>query len=134
MEMPIQIIITLFIAIAVGSMVLMFSGSLLDLSAEEFIPTPVDEDKKLIEVDSSSSAQLAILINNCYQKSFNEVFMNDTCYIVHSKEPFEINEANILGQSVLESIKDNIVVIDNGQTNSARIYWNFSIGKVEVGK
>jgi hypothetical protein len=91
MEMPIRIMITLFVAIVVGSTIIVFSKQMIDQSKEDlnknrpgYNPDAVEEQKiiSLVKVDT---AQLTALIQECYNKNHGKTFERELCFVVTGK-------------------------------------------------
>jgi hypothetical protein len=131
MEMPIQMIITLFIVIAAGGMVLLFAQTTIN-RADNALPQ-LDKDPKgeqVLEVASTTSTQIGFLIEECYKNSFGKIFKDQTCFIVHSASPYTVSEADIKSALSNNSI---LGTVDNGSgTKTVYIKWNFGKSQIDV--
>lgn len=129
MEMPIQVIMTLFVVLIVGSLVILFSQNLLneaDAGLPKFDKGSVEI--QILEVDSVSSNQLGFLVDECYASRFGKVFKDETCFIVHSKNTYAISQSGIAG-----AVEAPLGVVDNGvSTKTIFVNWNFIDTKVDV--
>jgi hypothetical protein len=88
MEMPIRIMITLFVAVVVGSTIIVFTKQMIDQSREDINkarpgmnPEQIEEQKiiKLVTLDND---QLMSLITECYTRNTGKAFERDLCFSV----------------------------------------------------
>lgn len=127
--MPIQIMIVLFIAFAVGMLVLMFSENLLNSANDQLIVKNDDIPKEqFIEVISTSNTQIGSLVDTCYKTHFGKVFNNETCFILKAQSDFS-PDANEIKRFVSD---ENILGEVTGSSKIFVIKWNFEKTKVEV--
>jgi hypothetical protein len=129
MEMPISVIITLFLAVTVGSMILLFGTDLLGKAK-----TPLDnqfnaDDSRIIRQSSISDRQIASLIEQCYNESFGKAIKSEVCFAVTLDNDFEIKSSSV---SPLVKIDQNRFKVNDGKTSSFSIIWDFINSKVEV--
>lgn len=133
MEMPIQLIMTLFVVLIVGSLVILFSQNLL-FNAEQGLPTLGNYDKtkqgtQILEVDSLSNAQIAFLVDECYSTRFGKVFKDETCFIVHSVAQASVDNDDINAKVSTEGILGEV---DEEDVKTVFINWNFFNTQVDV--
>ena len=130
MEMPIWAIITLFIAVAVASMVLMFSSEWIG-NAGESLWSVFDqgEESKFLNQPTISNAGIARLVDKCHEASYGRALGYETCFSVTLDNAVKIEEAAIKS---LVSIDSNKVSIRDGETTTFTVNWNFVDSTVEV--
>ncbi len=130
MEMPVQVIIILFVVTLVGAMIVLFSQSLIDQSQNQLTEfTSKEKDNKFLEVNSITNSQIAVLVDECYQKSFGEKINNETCFIIHGKNDFTPSE-NQIKQNLKN--KEALGEVTTETTKTIYINWNSLESKVEV--
>ncbi|MBN2517749.1 MAG: hypothetical protein JXB14_02810 [Candidatus Altiarchaeota archaeon] len=131
MELPIQVMITMFVALTVAVVVIMFSQNLLQDAAKDIADigdygdTPED---KIVEVGTITSTQVANLVNQCYRQ-YSESALGDTlCYVVLGK--VEVTADAVISSSGLPEGKISINL--EGAQNALQIYYVIIGDKVEV--
>jgi hypothetical protein len=92
MEMPIRIIITLFVVMVVGTTIIVFSKQMIDKAKGDIqTSTPGQkqseiEDQKIIQLTTVDTQQLTDLITECYKKHHSATFERTLCFVVVAKE------------------------------------------------
>ncbi|MEM4268421.1 MAG: hypothetical protein QXK37_06360 [Candidatus Woesearchaeota archaeon] len=92
MEMPIRIMITLFVAIIVGVTVITFSKQMIEKSKMDLersrpgIELTKEEEEKIIELNLVDTAQIIDLITECYNRHHLKTFEKELCFIAIGKE------------------------------------------------
>jgi hypothetical protein len=134
MEMPVQLIITLFIVLVVGTLVINFSQDLIGAGKNSILgffggdkkpPTGAD----LIDVTSVSDREVVALIKECYNKNYGVNLHSGICFTVHSNEPYNIVPENLV------ALVGDVNVLGNVEKASVKTFfinWNVDKGKVEV--
>jgi len=91
MDMPIRIIITLFVAMIVGTSIIMFAKQIIDKGREDLIqarpgvnPDDID-DEKIIHMNILDDQQLINLILECYDRHHGQSFERELCFVVIGK-------------------------------------------------
>ena len=126
MEMPIWAIITLFIAISVGSMIFIWASREI---FETDIVIPSNGESRLLRQPTITDYQVAKLIEQCYAESSGKKLGSEVCYSVTLDSPATIDSASISPQVNLDPSK---FTIDNGTTSSLSVAWDYVNLKVEV--
>jgi len=90
MDMPIRIMVTLFVALVVGSTIIVFSKQMIDKSKMDIErATPEtgveDEEQKIINLNTVDSNQLIDLMEECYRKNTGQTFDRELCFAVIAK-------------------------------------------------
>lgn len=133
MEMPIEVIITLFLVIMVGSLIVMFSQTILG-NAENQLPK-IDSktgETQILEVATITNSQIALLVDECYKTRFGKVFKDETCFIVHSSSSYQIGTTeDINALTANKSALWRAVNTADG-VNTVLIKWIFANTGVEV--
>ena len=133
MEMPIQVVITLFVAITVGALLIMFSETILSaagIDVTDLFPAKQDEAEDVIEVNTITNSQVAALITSCYEKSYGKAPGTYVCYAIHADAVYAINSGGIMDKLPAE-LKDQVDIAE-GNAKTVWIRWNFNDSKVEV--
>jgi hypothetical protein len=88
MEMPIRIMITLFVAIIVGVTVISFSREMIEKSKQDIdkskpgILTSEDEEQKIIELGTLDTNQVYDLVVECYNRHHAKTLERQLCFVV----------------------------------------------------
>jgi hypothetical protein len=133
MEMPVQLIITLFIVLVVGTLVINFSQDLISSGKNSILSFFGGEKKQggadFIDVTSVSDREVAALIKECYNKNYGVNLHSGICFTVHSKKVY-----NIVPQNLAALIGDTNVLgdVESASVKTFFINWNVDKGKVEV--
>jgi hypothetical protein len=130
MEMPIWAMITLFLAVTVGSMILLFGADLLGLAKTD-LESQFDgeEGSRIFWQVSMTDSQIAGLVEECYKASFGQANVKGVCFAVTLDNEADIKSASI---APLVKLDQNKFKINDGKTTSFSIVWNFINSKVEV--
>ena len=92
MDMPIRIMITLFVALVVGSTIIVFSQQMIERSKEDInrnrpgVDQSELEEQKIIELDIIDGYQVVDLMTECYNKHHAQTFERELCFVVLAKE------------------------------------------------
>jgi hypothetical protein len=131
MELPISTIITLFVAISVGILVITFAQNL--LSKTPVVVPPPTECKMgdLLEVKEIDETQIAPLVRACYGCSYGKALISQACYIVHSETPKALN-AGTIKSAVADAVAGDKVVVSGVSSQTFYVKWNAADGTVEV--
>ncbi len=139
MELPISIIVVLFIALIVGVLVVTFSQQTIGQAGTDlkgvtggFSNNNANTNSPLIEVSSISPSQVAGLIDSCYSTSYGQSLGDRNCYIIHGTSSFDLgaNSQTILSDLTQANASD--VNIVPGSSNTVLINWVLSSSSVEV--
>lgn len=125
METPINIVVVLFVALAVGVLLILFSKQIIQ-GAKHNIKSINNEEDKFIEVPSLSVDDVLSLVQSCHDLKIDSL-KKDLCFVVHitnkdQQLPSPENFGGIEGLNV-----------DYNQTSkSLYFYYNPEQGVVEV--
>ena len=92
MELPIRIIITLFVAVVVGSTLIVFSKQMIDRAREDIeanrpgIDPTEAEEQKIIQLNRIDTFQIIDLMEECYRMHHAKSFSRELCYIVVARD------------------------------------------------
>ena len=131
--MPIRIMITLFVALVVGSTIIVFSQQMIEKSKEDIRNNrpgldPGDaENQKIIELDLVDGYQIVDLMTECYNMHHSETFEKELCFVVIAKEGSwawfdEVHDPFVAG----EDVRANATISDNVEDDAYAfsIYFN----------
>ncbi len=133
MEMPIEVIVTLFIVLFVGTLIVMFSQTIIG-SAQNQLPT-TDAKKgetQILEVSTVTNSQIGMLVDECYKTRFGKVFKQETCFIVHSSSSYQIGSSNDINGYTTNKTALGKVTGAGNTVNTVLIIWDFANTNVEV--
>ena|SRR3989344_2437206 len=115
MEMPIQVMIVLFVALVVAGGVVMFSSDVFTTSRQNLANiVPREDDQRVVDIEGGdiSSATIAILVDQCWNdKEYAGTPDRELCFIVHGST---VSAA----QSVVAGFSEI------AKTNPARLKWS----------
>ena len=133
MEMPIEVIITLFLVLFVGALIVMFSQTIIG-NAENQLPTLDSKagGTQIIEVSSITNSQLGLLVDECFKTRFGKVFKEETCFIVHSSSPYQIRSTSDINGYTSDKSALWGVIGSGTMVNTVLINWDFANTGVEV--
>ncbi|MEM4598080.1 MAG: hypothetical protein QW400_00095 [Candidatus Diapherotrites archaeon] len=130
MELPISVMITIFVALAVGAMLLTLSQGWLSGLELPWVPQNKGETK-IIQQISITNSQIGKLLRSCYEEMNQKPKMEYyTCYAITVENPVTVDPAEVAKE--LPGIDTNSYHIDSGTTRSITIFWNYPSSKVEV--
>ncbi len=102
MEMPIAIIITLFLGITVGGLAIFFTQNML-LNAQDQIIKFTEKGEgalgALVEVKDITEGQVASLASSCNTLSLGKALNDQVCYIIHGETPKSLNSAEVIAKA-----------------------------------
>ena len=130
MEMPIRVIITLFVAVVVAIIIVQFAGESVDdakMRLNSFGDDEMPEDDKIMEMKEVSSHQVAILVDECYKKHSNVDIEDVLCYVLLGEM-----KASASGIKEESNYGDQLTVDISSASNAVRIKYNAALDKVEV--
>jgi hypothetical protein len=130
MEMPITVIITLFVAVVVGIVIINLASDLITDSKSK-LDTWNDEgvdDEKIIELDSVLSTSVANLAAECYKKYYNQEAESAVCFVVLGD--VSASESEIV--AAYPYSEDSIDVDLSNAKNAVRIGYDFVDNKIKV--
>jgi hypothetical protein len=121
MDLPIKIIVSFFVILAVGTTILTISNNLLSDTEDKIKDIGSDDLKsKIIEKDNFDESEIEYIIDNCYKRNIG-VKKSEMCYVLKSSS--EIN---------LDSMSDFPSYVVNNGGNSKTIYVEFDDPNVMV--
>jgi len=132
MEMPISVMITLFIALAVGGIILGLANRWIVFNVPCFGPQCQTEDagERLKYQTTITSSQIATYMKLCRELVSEKPRLdNYICYAITLENPTAVNPAEIASELSKDA---NWYSIDSGTTRSISIFWNYAKGIVEV--
>ncbi len=92
MEMPIRIIITLFVALVVGTTLVVFSKEMISKSRDDIdknrpgVDPTAEEESKIIQLNRVDESQMIDLMTECYNKHHGTTFERELCFAVIGKD------------------------------------------------
>lgn len=134
MELPIQIMIVLFVTVLVASVVIMFSTDMIRDAKNKMKEPWIKErtEDKIIEVETITDKGIEILIEECYEKNKQEALSKTLCFVVHG----QTNAVTILtpnAATIVSGVKEDITVqtFDIGG-KTLYVYYNPAGNQVEI--
>lgn len=132
MEIPIRIIITLFVALIVGIGVIGFSQTVIKDSRSKvasFNMNEVDMTERIIEVDEITSVMLAGLAETCFNDNSNKNLEDGVCFVVFGR--VDASESRI--EDHVTSIDEDDMEIDlSDADNAVRVKYDAIENKVII--
>lgn len=122
MELPIRIIVTLFVAVVIAIAVISFAGKMISNSKNKLYSLSDEEvsEDKIIEVDSISSSKLSALADQCYAANSAKSIESVTCYVIFGD--INADERSIVRSS---GLNDSCLKVDlSGAHNAVRIKYD----------
>ncbi|MCX6801697.1 MAG: hypothetical protein NT067_01145 [Candidatus Diapherotrites archaeon] len=132
MEMPIWAMITLMIAVLVGTMVFLFGQQWLraaGVSIGEVVDSSGEADR-LIWQPATSSGQIASMIESCYAGSVGKKLERGVCFAMAVDTPFAVSSAQIT--PLVKNVDPKKFRIYDGTTYSVMVVYDYVNGIVEV--
>lgn len=130
MEMPITVIITLFVAVVVGVVIINLASDMITDSRDK-LDTWNDQDvddEKIIELDTVLSTSVANLAAECYKKYYNQEAESATCFVA-------LGQVSASDSEVIAAYPYNESTIDvdlSDAQNAVRIGYDFVDNKIKV--
>ena len=131
MEMPIRIIVALFVAIIVALAIVKFTSDSINDSKQKLkdfgVKEEVDEEK-IMELDEVSSYQIGIMAKECHTKNSNVNLESELCFVL-------LGNVNANNNAIKEASKleDEQISVDlSSAKNAVRIRYNAALDRVEV--
>jgi len=130
MEMPITVIITLFVAVVVGVVIINLASDMITDSREKLDAwnTGDVDDEKIIELDTVLSTSVANLAAECYKKYYNQEAESATCFVA-------LGQVSASDSEVIAAYPYNESTIDvdlSDAQNAVRIGYDFVDNKIKV--
>jgi hypothetical protein len=131
MDMPIRIIITLFVAVVVALGVITFSQKMISNSKTKMYTFDNEEieEERMIEVNTVSNTQIATLAQSCYLENSNKELEKKICFVILGD--VEASESGVLS-SIKNVDEDNFEVDLSDAKNAVKIKYNPITDKVLV--
>ncbi len=126
MEMPINVVITLFVGLLVGGLIVFFAQNIVFSSEQQFIEFLDEEENGFFDLKEITESQIGFLVKSCYEKSFGESLDNELCYIVHGESPAFLDSDKVFEFSGVEA------EVSNETSKFFLIEWNAKENIVEV--
>jgi len=120
LELPIQIMIVLFVTVLVASAVVMFTTDIIR-DAKDKMADPFGKEKsddKIIEIDTIQDQQLSALIEQCWRDNKQEALEKTLCFVMHA----QLNTATLSGLTTITTATDTIDVEANFLTTDKTVY------------
>lgn len=107
MELPITVMVVLFVSLVVGSVIIVFSNNILE-RASTGMPDLDKEDvkEKIIDVDSVSVEMVESLARQC-QEDYHSRLDEVLCVIVRSNTEIDIPAANLEDFAIVDNYEEN---------------------------
>lgn len=123
MEMPIRIIIVLFVSVVVGIAILSFAGKMISDSRMKMLNYNEEENEadRIIDVTSVTSSHVAALAETCYHENSMRVLEGETCFVVLGD--VKATESGI--EDAMNEFDDERYIIDlDDAENAVQIKYN----------
>jgi hypothetical protein len=131
MELPIRIIITLFVAVVVALGVITFSQKMISNSKTKmynFDNEEIEQDR-MIEVSKVTNTQVATLAQNCYLENSNKELEKKICFVILGD--VEASESGV--ENAIKNVDEENFEIDlSDAKNAVKIKYNPITDKVIV--
>ncbi|RME52913.1 hypothetical protein D6783_03435 [Candidatus Woesearchaeota archaeon] len=145
MELPIRLIIVLFVSILVASSLIVFARDIIKNAKNQVTRIDIEkkeqEEEKTIKLSSFTEAQLEGLIRECYKRG-KQAVVSTVCFAVKSINPAEnaigpaevarLEALNLDGRNETADVAIDAASLAPGQ-RGVWIEYNIATGKVEVG-
>ena len=130
MEMPITVIITLFVAVVVGVVIINLASDMITDSRDKLDAWNDEDvdDEKIIELDTVLSTSVANLAAECYKKYYNQEVESATCFVALGK--VSASKSAIIASYPYD--KSTIDVDLSDAKNAVRIGYDFVDNKIKV--
>jgi hypothetical protein len=127
MELPINVVVTMFVGLLVGGLIVVFAQNVIFSSQMEFDETFKDkENNSFFDLKQITDSQIALLAKSCYDKSFGHALESQLCFIVHGESPVSLDSAKVKEVSGVE------VNVSDDTSKFFLIKWNAKENVVEV--
>lgn len=113
MDLPIRIIVVLFVAIVVGGSIIMFSQEILGNARQSVNELGVEDEEHIVETDSLTEDDVLALANQCVRD--NAGIEETICYAVFAD--------NIAFPDGTELVQGHNLVVEN-EANSVRFIYS----------
>jgi len=129
MELPIRIMIVLFVAMIVGTIIVTFSREMIEESRKNLIvdgPGSQDiDDDKIIALNTVDDQQIIDLILACYDRHHGKTFEKELCFAVQAKTgawTWANVESYFTSNEVMNA---EVAITDDVNDNDYAMYINF---------
>jgi hypothetical protein len=132
MDMPIKVMMTLFIALVVSSVIILFARNTVDDARRQMLDIGKTNPEKIVDKGTAdvSASEIVYLAQSCYEAQKSQALSKELCYIVHGT----INTDKATVSSQLTSIGIlNDVDFPSG-TSTLLVYYNPADNKVKITK
>ncbi len=113
MELPIRIIIVLFVAVVVGGSIIMFSQEMLNNARQSVNQLEVKDEEQILEAGSLSADDVLALANQCVRD--NAGIEETICYAVFADDITFPTESGL--------VQGHVLVVES-QENSVRFIYS----------
>ncbi len=131
MELPIQIIVVMFVALIVGSGLIYFSQTNIDKSQERLDELTdmgsVTQEDKILEVNSITESSINNLAKQCFEDNKNSI-KTEICVVL-------IGNLQTTCQSIIQktTLSVNKITCDiKPNSNAVKIIYNAPLNKIEI--
>lgn len=95
MELPIRVMIVLFVAIVVGGMIIVFSNQILDQTRNDLYTLGVENvgEDRIIEVATLGDKEILALAEQCV-RDYSGTFDEQICFAVFTQSPIGVAPAD----------------------------------------
>lgn len=136
MELPIKVMLTLFVALVVASLVLLFAGDTMRAAREAMLGI---ENKDKIPMDQVidkgpapvSRSELVSLASECCKKG-KELLQRDICFIIRGPVAPDATSGNLVMDCQLQGLPCTCQADSVNGLNSVAIYFNPNGNFVEI--
>jgi hypothetical protein len=134
MEIPIRIVIVLFVALIVGLSIIQFSRETITDAKKNIMKYNRDkgvEEEKVLDMGSISEQDIVNLAEECYKQESSGNVDKKLCFVLHGKVTTDSANLNNSFKSMKEPLNLTYVPDEIEDKNALFIYYNPE-GKIEV--
>jgi hypothetical protein len=134
MELPIRVMIVLFVALVVASVIILFARNTIDDARRQMLQISKEQPEKIVDKGTGlvSVAEIVYLAQSCYENKKGQTISEELCYLVHGNIQTAGLDAKLTEAKVPHQI-------DSFSDSSLFIYYNPYLGnppsnKVRISK
>ena len=89
MEITIRVIVVMFVALAVGSMIIMFARQTIDDAGTNLKALNVEKEQYILELVTVTPDEVRALVEQCNKDRGRTAVDRELCYVVHANINFD---------------------------------------------
>lgn len=135
MEMPIRIMVVLLVTLVVGFAIIQFSKTIITDSRQSLSEINKDPDKikeHIIELQSTSAAEIAYLAENCLKSEEDREPMRTICFAVYIYGPIGFGANEIITEWKEMGHSEDKIDVTGFNSGSKGIFIYYTRPKVEI--